>query len=403
MINEFNLQEEFEGLDFKSKRLEERFKKTIEKLSEKPDQSIWLASGSRSEAKAVYRMLGNDKTNDREVLRVHRESTKKRLSKNPVILAVQDTMGVNYHGHKKTEGMGYNCEQTLGINVHSCLAVTPEGLVLGLLEQKSYTRPERKDDSASHDKKKLRPIEEKESFRWLKTMETSTKDMPEGVKIIHICDREGDMYELFEKALKTSQSFLIRVVHNRMTMDNEKVIDAIKKEKPIGEAKVIIPRDSRKNIKERNALLEVSYKNFDIKKSKVRAGSKHLSPCVNMNVIYIKEKQKDKSIEPIEWILATNEPIESVEDALEMVGYYIQRWKIERFHYTLKSGCKIEKIQERSVEKIFLLIMMYSIISARILHITYLARVCPDEECSIILNDEEWKLLYCVANKKNRT
>ena len=403
MKKEFNLQEEFKNLDFKSKKLEDRFKKSIEILSEQPDKSIWLASGSRSEAKAIYRMLGNEKTDIQEILRSHKESTKARISGMPVILAIQDTMCVNYNGHTKTKGMGYNCEKFLGINVHSCLAVTPEGLILGLLDQLSYSRPESKNNSASHDIKKLRPIEEKESYRWLKAMENGTADIPEGTKIINICDRESDIYELFDKAEKTNKAFLIRAAYNRMTSDNEKVLDEIKKENPIGETKVVIPRDSRKNIKEREAILKVSYRNFDIKRPNVRAKDKHLSPYVNINVIYIKEHQEDENIEPIEWILATNEPIESAEDALKMVGYYVQRWKIERFHYTLKSGCKIEKIQERSVEKIFLLILMYSIISVRILNMTYLARICPEEKCDIILSEEEWKLLYCVANKKNST
>jgi hypothetical protein len=70
------------------------------------------------------------------------------------ILAVQDTTGVNYNTHVKTEGIGYISDKTLGINIHSCIAVTGDGLVLGVLDQSSYNRPESKDESASHDSKK---------------------------------------------------------------------------------------------------------------------------------------------------------------------------------------------------------------------------------------------------------
>ncbi|MDR1220159.1 MAG: IS4 family transposase, partial [Treponema sp.] len=127
-------------------------------------------------------------------------------------MAVQDTTGVNYHTHLKTEGIGYIRDKTLGVNVHSGLAVTSDGLVLGVLDPSSYNRPEAKDESASHESKKVRPIEEKESFRWLETLKRSTADIPEGIKVITVYDREGDMYELFVKATELDESFLIRIV-----------------------------------------------------------------------------------------------------------------------------------------------------------------------------------------------
>ena len=78
-------------------------------------------------------------------------------------------------------------------NPNSCLAVTGDGLVLGLLDQCGYNRPEPKDESASHENKKVGPIEEKERYRWFKTLERSRADIPEGVRVITLCDREGDM------------------------------------------------------------------------------------------------------------------------------------------------------------------------------------------------------------------
>jgi hypothetical protein len=68
-----------------------------------------------------------------------------------------------------------------------------------------------------------------------------------------------------------------------------------------------------------------------------------------------------------------------------VVGYYMQRWKIERFHYVLKSGCGIEKTTA--------LILMYSIITVMILNRTHTARLTPEAPCSMLLGEEEWKLL----------
>jgi hypothetical protein len=75
------------------------------------------------------------------------------------------------------------------VNIHSCLVVTTEGLVLGILD-KMYLA---KGLSQNHESKKTRALEEKESFRWVKSFETSTASIPEGVKVINVCDREGDM------------------------------------------------------------------------------------------------------------------------------------------------------------------------------------------------------------------
>ena len=99
----------------------------------------------RAETKAIYRLLDNPCFNEDEIKKCYRESTINRITENGrTILAVQDTTGINYAGHKKTEGMGYNCDKTLGINLHTCLAVTSDGIALGILDQSAYTRAEKK-------------------------------------------------------------------------------------------------------------------------------------------------------------------------------------------------------------------------------------------------------------------
>jgi hypothetical protein len=78
---------------------------------------------------------------------------------------------------------------------------------------------------------------------------------------------------------------------------------------------------------------------------------------------FLKEERPSAGKEPIEWFLTTSEPVNTVEEAYEYAGYYMRRWKIEWFHYVLKSGCAIEKLQERSMDKTTVLILMYSIIA----------------------------------------
>jgi hypothetical protein len=145
----------------------------------------------------------------------------------------------------KTEGIGYIRDKTLGVNVHSCLAVTADGLVLGVLDQSRYNREEATDESASHESKKVRPIEEPESFRWLESLERSTAGLPCEVRVITVCDREGDRYELFAKAPLLKEPVLIRIVQNRMTVENRRILDEIRKKRSQGRVEVRLPRDSR--------------------------------------------------------------------------------------------------------------------------------------------------------------
>jgi hypothetical protein len=122
----------------------------------------------------------------------------------------------------------------MGVNIHSCLAVTPEGLVLGMLDQMGFNRAEKKNTVLTRERQKNRPIEEKESVRWLDTMERAGGDISDEIQVIHVCDREGDIYELFDAAIRSGRYFLIRIAENRLTVEHEKILDDIRKTRPKG-------------------------------------------------------------------------------------------------------------------------------------------------------------------------
>ncbi|MCL1976879.1 MAG: hypothetical protein FWG55_02045 [Candidatus Bathyarchaeota archaeon] len=180
------VEKEFETVDFGSKRLEKRFLRVMSDLAQEPEKSIWLATGSRSNAKAAYRMIGNQTFTKENILAAHQTATNTRNQDN-TLLVIQDTTAVNYATHKKMAGLGYNCEKSLGINVHSCLLVTPGGIPIGLVDQSTTTRDINSDPRSPHEKHK-RKIQDKESSRWLKTMQTAQTNAPYGTQLIHIAD-----------------------------------------------------------------------------------------------------------------------------------------------------------------------------------------------------------------------
>lgn len=393
--------EDFSTIDFGDARLNKRLCLTVEQMTKRSRESIMGAVKDRHSAKGFYSLLGNEKLSVEKLEEAGRSATIDRISKCSKILLVQDTTDVNMSGHKKTIGLGYSSEHVRGFKAHSCIALTPEGLPIGVVAQSYETRVEAKSKLTAAEKA-ARPIEEKESFRWIEMLRDSIKCMPPGVDVITICDREGDFYELYAEALKLDAKFIIRVVHNRNTVENDKVVDKIHRTIPIGQVIVNIPRDTRKNRPGRQVQMEVAHCTATVKKPQNVTSEKTLE-SIKINFVRITETDKKGVVEGgIEWILATNLPINSTKDAMEIVEFYVQRWKIERFHYVLKSGCQVEKIQQRTYDRIKPVFFIYSVIALFIMKVTLIGRILPDIPCSIFFEEDEWKILYQIVNKTKK-
>ncbi|MDR0553357.1 MAG: hypothetical protein LBG76_00960, partial [Treponema sp.] len=136
--------------------------------------------------------------------------------------------------------------------------------MLGALDQSGYNRKEAKNTTLTKEQQKNRPIAEKESSRRLTMMERANRGIPETVKLIHVCDREGDIYELFDDAIRKGFYFLVRICENRITVENRKILDEIRKKRVKGRQKVRVPRDTRRRLKERDVILQIRYASFEI-------------------------------------------------------------------------------------------------------------------------------------------
>jgi hypothetical protein len=389
-------EEIFGGIEFVDKRISKRLQKFAgQKTKNVQESSISGATKERGQAKAVYRLLGNEKLDLDKMLKQIKSTTISQIE--GTVLLIQDTMDINYNGHKKTEGLGYSSENVLGVKLHRCIAVTPDGQPIGLTTQSYETREEAKSTLTAYEKA-IRPIEEKESYRWLETLEESIRDLPVSVTPIAICDREGDIYELYTKALELETSFIIRVTHDRTTDSSEKALSQLRKIEADAVVTVNIPRDSRANKPPRKAEMEIAGLTVTIKKP-CTVKSEIIPDELTLNLVRITEINTTAS-EKIEWILATNRPIETADDKLEVVAFYVQRWKIERFHYVLKSGCKVEDIQQRSYERAKPVLLIYSVIAMFIMAITYMGRVFPDMLCDVFFDDDGWKILFTLVKDK---
>jgi hypothetical protein len=382
-------------IGFGDKRLDNRFAKAAEQLGKHAGGSVLSAMGDRNDARGFHRLLENEKFSLEKLQTRVQKATSERLSRK--VLPIQDTSDINLNGHKKTEELGYCSEHVLGVKIHSCIAVSPEGVPLGLLTQRYETRTAQKDARTKEELKK-RPIAEKESYRWLETLRESLRTLPDEAEPITVCDREGDFYELYAEAQNLGADFVIRVIHDRKIEADEKSVTQLRLTEPMGNAIVTIPRDSRGNKKAREVEMEVAYTRVTLKNPKRIAGD---SP-EKLNVTLVRVSEKSVADDKIEWILATNMDIGNADDRMKIVGYHIRRWQIERFHFVPKSGFQVEKIQQRTVEKVESMLFIYSVLAMYVMKITFTARICPDLPCDVFLDELEWKFLYRIVKKTKK-
>jgi hypothetical protein len=128
-----------------------------------------------------------------------------------------------------------------------------------------------------------------------------------------------------------------------MTVDNKRILNEIRRQPCAGRARVTIGRDSRWNVKGREAVLRARYRQFQIRRPAILDKIKELKGSAAVSVIYAAEETAGAGGEPAEWFLLTNGAADSFEAAYEKARWHTRRWKIERFHYALKSGCAVER------------------------------------------------------------
>jgi len=105
--------------------------------------------------------------------------------------------------------------------------------------------------------------------------------------------------------------------------------------------------------------------------------------------------------ENLDWKLLTTLPVNTTEEAQKILYYYHLRWLIERFHYTLKSGCQVEKLQLEEEERLFNALALYNVVATDILLLTYLARLMPNLTCLIFFSQIEWGIYNIYFHKED--
>ena len=400
------VKEETVGLSFGDVRLVKRQEKLLSALFLQASQSIPAACQGAAEIKGAYRWLDQEKVTEAQVLAPHFRATRQRVAQHPVVLTIQDTSEIDFTGKQVAAELGpLTSKHCRGLFLHPTLAVTPEKVCLGVVAAELRIRPE---ETAPD--QHTRPIWEKESVRWLTGYQTAcalAAETPD-TQIISVADREGDIFELYAEAERTDAGrradFVIRAAQNRrVTVEDAdgvtltRLWDAAAAAAVLGEVSYHLVGTAGR--KARDLTQTVQAVTVTVQPPKRPAGSEPLGP-VTLHAVLVREVAPPAGEKPVEWLLLTSLPVDTLEAAMRVVGDYLCRWQVELYFKVLKSGCRVEKLYLTTRDRLKNVLALYLIIAWRVLYLAQVGRACPELPCTALFSEAEWQAVVMVVTKK---
>jgi len=380
-------------------RLNRRARRLLATLGDKPTVSIPAACRGWDETRAAYRLFNHTNVTAERVLSPHVACTEERLRAHPRVLCIQDTTELDYTTQKDNiAGLGpLNYESRWGLYLHPTLAVTPERVPLGLLDAHTWTR---EPGSLGEAKAPSRPLEDKESVRWVDgfaRVNTLAEQLPD-TRLTYIADREGDLYDLFVEAPCPEQGadWLVRVQHaDRGLVDGRTLRQALDAAPVL--TQISFDRPAAKGRPARTVHQQLKAVRVTLKPP--TRPDRSLAE-VTVTALLATEPSPPAGEDPLDWLLLTNLPIDTPEQATEKLAWYLCRWQVEVYFKVLKSGCRVEQLQLETRERLEPALAFYMIIAWRVLYLTMLGRECPEMPCDSVFADEEWQAVYLVTQRK---
>lgn len=403
--------------DLRSNR---RVVKAFSQMLNTPGSSIPQCSRSFAEAKAFYRLLDVKRLTDTLLFEEHRQAVlrRARASGSRVLLAIQDTTTCNFDSHHSLEGLGAissnRCKSGIqGLHVHSTLlSAADEDAVFGLLAAKLYARKAVRKKQAAGARNRER-IEDKESVRWLESLSLAREasqwlqpsspdqdaDTPTPL-IVSVGDREADIYELLVEAQQhrdQNLGLLVRAQHNR-TLEGEgaHLWEHLAESQSAGSFTLQLPRSQGQ--KARQVTLSVRFEGVTLAVPAHKAKYLKMETPVKVSVVELREENGVSGGKGICWRLLSTLSVDTLEAAVQLARWYAKRWQIEEFHRILKTGCRVEARQMRSLERLKPMMALDMMVACRIMGMSAAARQQPEDPASDWLDDDEISALEAYEN-----
>lgn len=402
---------EFAGARLGDPRRNRRLERMAEAFADSPRGTLPLTMADGASLEGAYRFLGNDAISWEQILEPHFQATVARARRFETSFAIHDTSEFRFSGEVAREGLGPLGSAGQGFFGHFCLAVAGDGskTPLGLLGLSTFTRVGKaKPETVSKNQKRRDP--HRESIRWMQLARTVGNRASSS--LIHVADREADIYALFAQLVGDEQRFIIRVAQNRKALTDDG--DLMSLFQQLGSAKAVVARDvplSRRASNNRAPALQRSHPVRDARTATLSFSAKsvtifraqgaatNLPKILTLNFVHVFEPEPPPGEDAVDWKLVTTEPIESVEDIEFVVEGYRARWMIEEYFKALKTGCGYEKSQLETKDALLRLLAVLAPNAWRLLVLRSLGRVEPKAPASTVLTKLEIEVIRKMYRK----
>jgi hypothetical protein len=350
-------------------------------LAQSPTGRLPQAFPKWKDLKGAYRFLDHVEFGPEQIQAAHRQQTRQACRQPGEYLLIEDTTELDYSSHRRTEQLGFiGNERGRGIWLHSTLAVRvggwdsgqePEGIALGLLEQRSWIRTQQGQDHQSWRQRLSRP---RESDRWARALDQIGPPGP-GCRWIYMADRESDFYEPLERCGRNGADFIIRAFRDRKLVgENKHLFERL--EQAAVEGVIRVQLRGRNGEAARQATVSLRSCRVKVQGPWRPQG---MQADVEVNVVEARELAPPAGVQPLHWILLTSLPCRGLVALKRIVARYALRWWIEQYHKALKSGAGIEESQLEKGFRIENLLAVLAIVAVRLVNTQWLARNRPDE------------------------
>lgn len=368
----------------------------------------------QAEAEAFYRFIESAYVTPESLMAPHIRATLERSKCSDLVFIVHDSTKFVFSGQRE----GLHSSQSSAITSfwgHCSMAVEARsGHPLGVLRMHTWSRPKltrKQAQKAGLPKEEISKIPS-ESERWLEGAEKTGALFEEDADVIHVCDSEGDCYDLLSGLTKKNHRFVIRGCQDRKINDEsyENLKAKLAHSALIAGRSVKISRrlKATSSTTKRNVAREERVGRLGISAARVtfikpKTASATAPKPLTVQAVLVKEIEPPAGCDPVEWILLTSEPISSPEEIFRVVDIYRNRWVIEEYFKVLKTGCAYETRQLESYDTLLKCLCIFVPVAWLMLRMREISRQDEQVPVEAALPSDFIEVLRDHSNKKLKT
>jgi hypothetical protein len=392
--------------DLGDSRRTARLVRMAARAAEAPAGKVSEVFAERAELQGAYDFLESPHSSASEVSKAAGLAAAERGARERFVFVAVDGSSLTLTdraGGKDFGSVGALSQHGRGLKVISALSVSPEGVPLGLLSQVWWSRTEARSQSSKVKRKRnrKRKAHEKETRHWLDAIaEACARAKQAGAALWFELDREGDNQSILLKLHETGHTFTVRGAWDRLIQvaggDKQYLQRRLTLEAPGGHYMLDVTGGPGRAA--RQARMVVRWARVELR-LRDRWGRKER--LLELSVVWTREEATVPAGEkPLDWMLLTNHPVRGLADARHIIFGYTQRWRVEEFHKTWKSGaCNVEQTQLRTKAAVTVWATILATVATRIERLKALSRTTPDQPADAELDRHEIRALILLRRQ----